>query len=164
MVVALSSSLDIAAIDLELPKPLEYNYELQMVGLSNICSGLTMGYTGSYIFSQTLFTLRAGIRSRLSGYVVAFCELALVILPISILSYVPNLMFGSLLVMICLDLVVEWLWDVRQKISSVEYFVALSTFVLIQMLGVEYGILGGIFTSMLLSRLTSSSIGNADDI
>merc|ERR1711865_1305265 len=32
IVVALSSSLDIAAIDLELPKPLEYNYELRMVG------------------------------------------------------------------------------------------------------------------------------------
>ncbi len=33
LVVALSSSLDIAAIDLELPKPLEYNYEVRMKSL-----------------------------------------------------------------------------------------------------------------------------------
>lgn len=156
-VVALSSSLDIAAIDLELPKPLEYNYELRMIGISNICSGITGGYTGSYIFSQTLFTLRSGVRSRLSGYTIAICELILVMLPISILSYIPNFIFGSLLVMICVDLVVEWLWDVRKKISSIEYVVALSTFLMIQVLGIEYGILGGLFLSMLLTRLMSSS-------
>jgi len=93
-VVALSSSLDIAAIDLETPKPLEYNYELRMVGLSNIISGLTGGYTGSYIFSQTLFSLRAGIRSRNSGYIIALCEIVAVVIPVSILDYVPNFIFG----------------------------------------------------------------------
>jgi hypothetical protein len=31
--------------------PLDYNHELQTVGYSNIISGLTGGYTGSYIFS-----------------------------------------------------------------------------------------------------------------
>ena len=54
-VVALSSSLDVAAIELERKTPLNYNGELQMVGLSNMISGLTGGYTGSYIFSQTIF-------------------------------------------------------------------------------------------------------------
>lgn len=93
-VVALSSSLDIAAIDLETSKPLEYNYELRMVGLSNIISGITGGYTGSYIFSQTIFSLRAGIRSRTSGYIIALCEFITVVIPVSILDYVPNFIFG----------------------------------------------------------------------
>jgi SulP family sulfate permease len=57
-VVALSSSLDVAAIELELNHPLDYNHELKTVGLSNIVSGLTGGYTGSYIFSQSIFSLR----------------------------------------------------------------------------------------------------------
>ena len=42
-VVALSSSLDIAAIELELKRPLNYNSELAMVGVSNVLSGLTGG-------------------------------------------------------------------------------------------------------------------------
>lgn len=152
-VVALSSSLDVAAIELELGRPLDYNRELRMVGLSNAVSGLTGGYTGSYIFSQSIFALRAGIRSRLSGYVVALAELITVILPFSLLSYVPNFFFGSLLVMIALDLCCEWLWEVRTKVTSAEYGVALGTFGLIQAAGVEYGILLGIALHVALSKM-----------
>lgn len=142
-VVSLSSSLDIAAIEIELKRPLDYNHELTTVGISNILSGITGGYTGSYIFSQTLFSLRMGIRSRLMGYSLSFFCLVAVIIPINILAYVPNCFFGSLLIMICLDLMLEWLWDVREKVTSAEYGIVLSTFVLLQVLGVEFGILCG---------------------
>jgi len=151
-VVALSSSLDIAAIDLEISKPLEYNYELRMIGLSNILSGCSGGYTGSYIFSQSIFSLRAGIRSRLMGYVIAICEAITVVIPISILNYVPNFVFGSLLLMICVDLMVEWLWDVRKKLSQAEYSVTLLTFFFIQLTSVEYGIICGIILHLVLLK------------
>jgi SulP family sulfate permease len=152
-VVALSSSLDIAAIDLEVAKPLAYNYELGMIGISNLVSGLTGGYTGSYIFSQSIFSLRAGIRSRLSGLVAAVIQAISVIMPISILAIVPNFIFASLLIMICVDLMIEWLWDVRKKLSKAEYSVALMTFALIQVLGVAYGIVAGIGYYILLSKI-----------
>lgn len=142
-VVALSSSLDIAAIEIELKRPLDYNHELKTVGISNIISGITGGYTGSYIFSQTIFSLRMGIRSRLMGYVLAFLSLFAVVIPINILSYIPNFFFGSLLMMICLDLMFEWLIDVRAKVSAAEYVVLLSTFALLQIVGVEFGIMAG---------------------
>jgi len=162
LVVALSSSLDIAAIDLELPKPLEYNYELRMVGISNFVSGMTGGYTGSYIFSQTIFSLRAGIRSRVCGFVIAIVASIAIVMPISILDIVPNFIFASLLIMICIDLMIEWLWDVRKKLSKVEYSVTLMTFVLIQALGVEYGILAGIVIHLILTRLLTGK-GNGKD-
>ncbi|KAI2491507.1 secondary active sulfate transmembrane transporter [Fragilaria crotonensis] len=54
-VVALSSSLDVAAIELELNEPLNYNSELTMVGLSNLMSGLTGGYGELHIQSDHLF-------------------------------------------------------------------------------------------------------------
>ncbi|CAN0395043.1 unnamed protein product, partial [Discosporangium mesarthrocarpum] len=60
LVVAFSSCLDVAAIEMELGQPLDYNRELKTVGWSNFISGLTGGFTGSYIFSQTIFNLRAG--------------------------------------------------------------------------------------------------------
>ena len=58
VVVAFSSCLDVAAIELELGKKLDYDHELKTVGISNVVSGVTGGYSGSYIFSQTIFTLR----------------------------------------------------------------------------------------------------------
>lgn len=143
-VVALSSSLDVAAIELEIKKPLDYNRELRVVGLSNLLSGLTGGYTGSYIFSQTIFALRIGVKGRAQGFAIAFFCLLVIVIPFPILSYVPNFFYGSLLSMICIDLVYEWLWEFRYKVTTAEYLVGLSTFGLIQGLGVEYGLLAGI--------------------
>ncbi|CAB9506105.1 solute carrier family 26 [Seminavis robusta] len=143
-VVALSSSLDIAAIELELKQPLDYNSELTMIGFSNFISGMTGGYTGSYIFSQSIFSLRAGIRSRVAGFVLAGCEILFLVAPFSILAYVPNFFFGSLLSLICVDLVFEWLIDSRKKMGHAEYILCLATFVLILIVGVEYGIVLGV--------------------
>jgi MFS superfamily sulfate permease-like transporter len=81
---------------------------------------------------------------RLAGYVLAFCELLFLVLPFPIFSYVPNFFFGSLLVMICIDIMHEWLWDVRANITGAEYGICLATFILIQFLGVEYGIIAGV--------------------
>jgi len=158
-VVALSSSLDIAAIEIELKRPLDYNHELQNVGLSNIISGLTGGYTGSYIFSQTIFSLRMGIRSRLMGYVIAFVSLVAVVIPVNILSYIPNYFFGSLLIMICLDLMFEWLIDVRTQVTSAEYLIMISTFALLLIFGVEFGIISGIVFYIIIQRM-GYDVGN----
>ena len=161
-VVALSSSLDVAAIELELKQPLDYNHELSTVGLSNCVSGLTGGYTGSYIFSQSIFSLRAGIRSRLSGYVLAVTEAIIVVLPVNVLKFVPLFFFGSLLVMICVDLCVEWLWEVRLKMTGAEYSVAIATFALIMILGVEWGILAGIGVYVAFARVLRLDMGGTN--
>lgn len=152
-VVALSSSLDIAAIEIEMKRPLDYNHELKTVGLSNVVSGLTGGYTGSYIFSQTIFSLRMGIHSPLMGYVIAFCSLVTVVIPFNILAYIPNFFFGSLLMLICLDLMFEWLVDVRKKVTLAEYVVVLMTFALLQVLGVEFGVLLGACTYVVIQKM-----------
>jgi MFS superfamily sulfate permease-like transporter len=152
-VVALSSSLDVAAIEIELKRPLDYNHELSTVGLSNVFSGLTGGYTGSYIFSQTIFSLRMGIRSRLMGYVIALLSIVAVVIPFNILSFIPNMFFGSLLMLICFDLMFEWLIDVRSKMTAAEYKVVLTTFGLLQVLGVEFGILAGVIFYFILKKI-----------
>ncbi|RHY76327.1 hypothetical protein DYB28_000371 [Aphanomyces astaci] len=90
-VVAFSSSLDVAAIEMALHKPLDHNAELQTIGWSNVISGLTGGFTGSYIFSSTIFSMKSGVDSRLTGVLVFALELVLVVSLFSIISYVPKL-------------------------------------------------------------------------
>jgi len=89
-VVSFSSSLDVAAIEMELGEPLDYNGELKMVGLSNVVSGLTGGYTGSYIFSQTIFNIRSGRANRWTGWTIALFELFVFLSPVSVTSFVPK--------------------------------------------------------------------------
>lgn len=90
-VVAFSSSLDVAAIQMELGQTLHYNKELKTVGISNLVSGLTGGFTGSYIFSQTIFTMRAEVDSRWVGIIIVILGLGIFMTPFSLLHYVPRL-------------------------------------------------------------------------
>ena len=94
-----------------------------------------------------------GIRSRLMGYVIASLSIVAVVIPFNILSYIPNLFFGSLLILISLDLMFEWLVDVRLKLKVTEYFVVLMTFSLLQVLGVEFGILAGVILFFALKKI-----------
>ena len=90
--------------------------ELKTVGLANIASGLCGGFTGSYIFSQTIFCMRRGISTKLCGIVVALSELIIIVLPIPITCYIPKMFFGSILIMISIDLMIEWL------VSALQYY------------------------------------------
>lgn len=149
LVVAFSSSLDVAAIEMELGLPLDYNRELETVGISNILSGSLCGYTGSYIFSQTIFTMRQGVFSRKCGLFIILFELAVVLSPVSVTSFIPKCFFGSLLILISVDLMFEWLVLARTKMMLAEYFVCLLTFFSIQVVGVEGGLgLGILFASV----------------
>ncbi|CAM9352702.1 unnamed protein product, partial [Choristocarpus tenellus] len=148
LVVAFSSCLDIAAIEMEMGSPLDYDRELKTVGWSNLVSGLCGGFTGSYIFSQTIFNLRGGIKTRMAGVVTLLMILSVAMLPVNITSYVPKAFFGSLLVLISLDLMIEWLWESRRRMMPAEYSVCLFTFAAVQWLGVEEGMLLGVLAAM----------------
>jgi MFS superfamily sulfate permease-like transporter/CRP-like cAMP-binding protein len=138
-VVAFSSCLDVSAIEMDMGRPLKIDHELVTVGWSNVISGICGGYTGSYIFSQTIFTYRANLDSRICGVVVIFAEIALVIVPVPLMSYVPKFFFAATLMFIAFDLMIEWILDSRKKMLWKEYLVLLSTFVLINVYGLEEG-------------------------
>ena len=147
-IVAFSSSLDVAAIEMELGLPLDYNRELETVGISNLLSGCTGGFTGSYIFSQTIFSMRRGVSSRVNGFVIVALQILVILVPVPVTSYIPKAFFGSLLVLIAADLMTEWLLLARGKMADPEYLVCLATFCAILFTGVEVGMLIGILCAM----------------
>lgn len=143
-VVAFSSSLDVAAIEMALGTSLDHNHELQTVGISNFVSGLTGGFTGSYIFSQTIFTLRGNLDSRINGVLVFVLELAIVLCPFSIIAYVPKVFFGALQTLIAADLMMEWMWHARHKMLFREFAIVWFTFIVMNVYSLDVGIIMGI--------------------
>ncbi|CBN77829.1 conserved unknown protein [Ectocarpus siliculosus] len=158
VVVAFSSCLDIAAIEMEMAKPLDFNEELQTVGWSNVISGLFGGFTGSYIFSQTIFNLRAGVDTRAASAVSFVMLLAVAASPASVISFLPRCFFGSLLILVAVDLMVEWLWQARLKMMPAEYLVCLATFSSIQAWGVEKGMVAGLVLAALSFTVTYAQV------
>ncbi|RHY33791.1 hypothetical protein DYB32_001418 [Aphanomyces invadans] len=129
-VVAFSSSLDVAAIEMNMGTELDYNHELKTVGWSNAVSGLCGGFTGSYIFSQTIFTLKSTTNSRIPGIVVLVSELIIFVLPLAVTAYIPKCKGRG------------------GHLRFREYLIVVSTFVLINVLGLESGMLGGLVCAM----------------
>lgn len=77
------------------------------------------------------------------------CEFLVVIFPISITAYIPKVFFGSLLMLISLDLQWEWLIASRHKMMTSEYLVSIATFVCIQLWGIEAGMFIGVLGAAL---------------
>jgi len=135
-----------AAISMDMGEALDTNNELMTVGISNLLSGLTGGMTGSYIYSQTIFTYRTGCRSRWIGILVALTFVAVVVSTVNFLEVTPLFFLGSTLLFIGFDLMFEWLIEVRHKLLFSEYAVLLATFFAIQFLGIN----GKLFNTCLL--------------
>ncbi|EGZ26916.1 hypothetical protein PHYSODRAFT_473959 [Phytophthora sojae] len=148
-IVAIGSCLDVAAIEIEMGTKLDFNHELKTVGWSNVISGLLGGYTGSYIFSQTIFTCRSKTNSRIVGICVALAELAVVIAPVSVMSYLPRFFFAATVVFIAIDLMIEWLVLTYWKMPLREYAVLWLTFIAVNFVSLDVGMLIGLGIAIL---------------
>ncbi|KAK9811232.1 hypothetical protein WJX72_000395 [[Myrmecia] bisecta] len=149
-VVAFGSSLDVAAIQADMPDPLDYNHELKTVGLANMISGLVgAGFTGSYIFSQTIFSMRAGVRSRVHGLIIAGSEIALFVIPFSVVEYMPNFFYGALLMLFGIEITIDWLILSFRKVTHAEFVLLWATYLAIMNTSLEMGIGIGIVLATL---------------
>ena len=100
--------------------------------------------TGSYIFSETQFAMRAGVRSRACALTIIGCMAIAWALPISLVTVVPASFFGAVLCFIAVELLVDWLVEARERCSRIEYAIVLLSYGAINLLGVELGMLCGI--------------------
>eukprot|EP01051_Picozoa_sp_SAG22_P005229 SAG22_NODE_303_length_12721_cov_3.439075_6_plen_247_part_00 len=179
-VVCFGSLLDVAAIKMEVRAkgsqsvgPMDFDREIQTVGLGNLLSGCTGaflyccplslpclstlvkdlntyrwagGFTGSYIFSDTKMALNnVGPASvaRLCGLVVAASLLGVYALPISLMTVLPSAFFGGMLIYISFAFLDETLVHTWHTCARMEYGVIIVTLVAINIFGVPVGMVTG---------------------
>ena len=88
--------------------------------ISNMATGLCgVGYTGSYIFSQTIFSMRAGVQSRVNGWIVVAAEVAVFAVPFSVTNYLPTFFLGALLLWFGVEIARDWLFLSAFKLTKV---------------------------------------------
>lgn len=73
-----------------------------------VVSGLLCGFTGSYIFSQTIFVYRTKCNTRWIGIITAVGELAVFLCTVNVLEVTPLFFLGATLIFIGFDLMYEW--------------------------------------------------------
>jgi anti-anti-sigma regulatory factor/CRP-like cAMP-binding protein len=112
-------------------------------------SGMTFGFTGSYIFSQTIFTYRTGSHSRWIGFMIMVAFAYIICSPVNVLQVSPLFFLGSTLIFIGYDLLYEWLWEIRHQVFLSEYGIVWFTFIIIQVVGIDAGIILGVLIAIL---------------
>lgn len=93
----------VQCVSIALDSPILRTHKMNVVA-----SGCLVGFTGSYIFSQTIFTYRTGTNSRWVGFLVALSFLGVVLSTINVLQVTPLFFLGSTLIFIGVDLLYEW--------------------------------------------------------
>jgi len=151
--------MDVAAIQQDVPYKIDFDKELTSLALSNMATGVAgVGFAGSYIYSQCAFTMRAGVFSRINGWVIAATEVLVFVLPFSIVQYLPNYFLGALLFWFGVEICRDWLILSFFKLTLVEYALLWITFSCIMALGLEGGIAAGIvFATLYFAYAYSSS-------
>eukprot|EP00929_Paragymnodinium_shiwhaense_P083733 TRINITY_DN44724_c0_g1_i1.p1 TRINITY_DN44724_c0_g1~~TRINITY_DN44724_c0_g1_i1.p1 ORF type:complete len:935 (+),score=193.40 TRINITY_DN44724_c0_g1_i1:91-2895(+) len=154
VVVSFGSSLDVAAIQAEMAGVrLDYNNELITVGLANLFSGVCGGATGSYIFSQTIFSQKQGVSSRLNGIVVAVGELVLFCTSMDILAVLPKIYIGGIMCLFGVDIMSDWLLFSRPRMSRIEYGLLWMSFACVSWRTAQeaYGVIDGMLISSVIA-------------
>ena len=127
-------------------------------------SGLTFGFTGSYIFSQTIFTYRTGVHSRWIGFLIMIVFMYIVASPVNILQISPLFFLGSTLIFIGYDLLYEWLIEIRHQVFLSEYGIVWFSFCAIQVVGINDGILLGVLIAILEQVILNAQTSNINRV
>ena len=148
LVSVVSLLLNASGIELIIERDLDLNRELETVGVGNLLAGMLGGAVSYYALTDIALNYRISRGSRLAGWIAAgFCALAL-FFGATLLSYVPKVVMGTLLVLLGLFFLYEWVYQAWAKFPKVEYFVILLILVVIATLGYLQGVGAGILVAV----------------
>jgi SulP family sulfate permease len=120
-VTAITLLLGLVVVEVESRLDIDLDRELRLNGIANILVGLAGGLVGTLSVSRTLFNLRAGAGSRISGVVAGLLCLGVLAVGTDVLIYFPVPVLGGLLVFQGLVMLYEWLVRVRRTMPLIDY-------------------------------------------
>ena len=158
MISVFSLLLNASGIELTIRRDLDLNRELRVTGLGNILGGLLGGIVSYHALTDTAISYKIGKGSRLSGWVVAAVYALPLFFGAAVLSYVPKIMLGSLLILFGLSFLYEWIYQSLFSFSRLEYLVILLILIVIATLGYLQGVGVGIVAAVVLFVVNYSRV------
>ena len=158
MISIVSLLLNASGIELVIRQDMELNRELQVTGLGNILGGLLGGCVSYLALSTTTLNHRIGKGSAVSALVVAIMFTLPLFFGAAILSYVPKMMLGALLVLFGLSFLYEWIYLASSNFSRLEYVVIVLILTVIATLGYLQGVGVGIVAAVVLFVVNYSRV------
>jgi SulP family sulfate permease len=125
LVAALAILFNISGSEVVLHRDLDTNRELRDAGALNVVSGAFGGIPGYHALSLTALAARMGVGARTAGLLAALVPLSAVVFGAAVIELIPRMLVGGVLVFLGLAFLVEWVWDERKTLPTMEYVVVL---------------------------------------
>ncbi|HSJ50941.1 MAG TPA: SulP family inorganic anion transporter [Actinomycetota bacterium] len=158
-VAAVAILFNVSGTEVVLDRDLDTNEELRDAGVLNVVSGALGGIPGYHALSLTSLAQRMNVDARAAGLVAAVVPLAAVVFGAAFIELIPRMLVGGVLVLLGTAFIVEWVWDKRRSLPTVDYLVVLV------ILGgiVAWGFLPGVVLGLVLAFvLFAISYGRID--
>jgi SulP family sulfate permease len=150
--------LNLTGIELATGQNVDLNRDLKAAGLANLVAGLGGSMVGWQTLSRSTLNYKMGARSRLVGFVLAAVCGIVLWLGGSLLSYLPNLVLGGLLLFVGLDFLVTWVYDSWFKLPITDYLILVLILIVINTIGFLEGVGLGLVLAVILFAVDYSRI------
>ena len=150
LVGAISCTLLIAGIELEVKRPLDIDHGLRVAGLASAAAGLTGGLLGAPSLMSTTVALRMGRRDRLTGLVAGLVCMVPLLAGAAVLNVVPRFAVAAVLISTGLDRLVDRAWKTRRSLPWTEWAVVLVVLATIVWAGLLAGVVMGLAVSLVI--------------
>ena len=157
-VAAIAILFNISGTELVLHRDLDTNRELRDAGVLNVVSGALGGIPSYHALSLTSLAQRMSVDARVAGLVAAAVPLAAVVFGAAVIELIPRMIVGGVLVFLGLAFIVEWAWDKRRTLPTVEYVVVLVILAGIVARGFLPGVVLGLVLAVVLFAISYGRI------
>lgn len=150
--------LDVSGIELIARKDLNPDHELQVMGYTNVVSGLLGGFPGVHDVSDTALVDKIGGQDRLTGFVYVALVAAAILAGADFMEIVPTFILGGLLIYVGLEFLIDWVWKARGELPLSDYVVVLIILVVIIFSDILQGVTFGFFIAIILFVINYSKL------
>lgn len=139
--------LNSSGMELIIKKEIDLNRELVTAGIGNLAAGLFGGLVGFQDISFSTLNHVTGGR-RIIGLFAALLLGATLFVGTSAILYIPKFVFGSVLVYLGIELLMEWVYQAWFRFSRIDFFVIVIILITLAVRGILEGVIAGLILAV----------------
>ena len=155
--------LNASALELVAQKDMDLDRELVSTGLANLAGGLGGSSVGYHTLGISSLAFRMGISNRLVPLLAAAVTAVTLLFGASVLSLVPKLIAGGLILFVGLSFLTEWLYDAWFQLPRTDYLLVWLILIVVGVVGFLQGVGTGIVIAVVLFVVNYSRIDIVKD-
>lgn len=158
LISAIGLLLNSSGVELLIKKDVDLNRELTVAGYGNLFAGMAGGLAGFQDISFTTLNQTMSGGKRLVGILAALMIGATLFVGTSAILYIPKFVFGSVLIYLGIELLMDWVYDAWFKFSRIDFLVVVTILVVLAVSGVLEGVIAGLILAVIMFAVSYSRI------